>query len=238
MSMADGQKTLIWERVEAGRASRKLDYGAIVAAAMRIADRGGLEAISMRSVATALRAGTMSLYRYVAGKEDLLDLILDAAYGEIPLPESAGLDWQARLRDVGIASRRILKQHPWLAPLLTRRPTLGPNYLKWFEYLLRCTAASERPMEIQVRMVGTWWSYITGYIAYELGEIETNRRHRLTEAKKRRIVQPYVLRVLATGRYPCLAEFWRSRTGQTSDEDFAAGLAIVLTGLKSIAGAD
>ena len=90
----------IWERLRTERATRKLNYGAIVRAAMKLADRDGLEAVSMRNVARALNAGTMSLYRYVSGKEDLLDLILDAAYGEITLPESPQLNWQERLRRV------------------------------------------------------------------------------------------------------------------------------------------
>lgn len=234
--MAKKQAALIWERIGADHPARKLNYAAIIGAAMKLADRGGLEAVSMRNVAGALDAGTMSLYRYVADKEDLLDLILDAAYGEIPLPQAPELGWQERLRRVGISSRQVLKAHPWLASLITRRPTLGPNYLNWFEYLLSCTERSREAMDARVRMIGTWWAYITGFIAYELGEMETNRRHRLTETKKRRIVQPYVLKVLATGNFPCLADFWKRGVGQPTDADFAAGLDVVLAGLKSVTG--
>ena len=232
--MAGSKTTLIWERAAEEHTSRRLHYDAIVEAALKLADRSGLEAVSMRNVAAALDAGTMSLYRYVTGKEDLLDLILDAAYGEIPLPESSRLGWQERLRRVALASRRVLKVHPWLASLISRRPTLGPNYLRWFECLLRSTGESGKSLEVRVRMIGTLWAYITGFIAYELGEIETNRRHRLTEEKKRRIVQPYVLRILATGNFPCLAEFWKSGKGQPTDADFTAGLDAVLRGIEAM----
>ena len=83
-------------------------------------------------------------------------------------------------------------------------------------------------------MIGTLWAYITGSIAYELEEMETNRRHYFTEAKKRRIVQPYVMRILATGNFPCLAEFWKSGGGQPSDEGFTSGLDAVLAGIQSM----
>ena len=71
----------IWPRLQAAGAKRRLSYDALVRAAAEIADRQGIEAVTMRSVATALNAGAMSLYRYVRGKDDLLDLILDAAFG-------------------------------------------------------------------------------------------------------------------------------------------------------------
>lgn len=232
--MPDRKATFIWERLNSRRPSVRLGYDAIVRASLKLADRSGLEAVSMRNVAAALGAGTMSLYRHVTGKEDLLDLILDAAYGEIPLPGSARLNWQQRLRCISIASRQVLKAHPWLAPLISRRPTLGPNYLRWFEFLLRSAQESGRPLEVRVRMIGTLWSYITGFIAYELGEIEANRRHDLTEAKKRRIAQPYVVSILATGNFPCLAEFWKSGLGQPTDEAFTAGLDAVLTGIQAM----
>jgi AcrR family transcriptional regulator len=229
------RRQLIWERMAEGPASRKLDYGSIVRAAMKLADRDGIEAVSMRNVAAALDAGTMSLYRYVAGKDDLLDLILDAAYGEIRLPQDVGIDWQNQFRRVAVESRRVMKSHPWLASLMSRRPTLGPNYLRWFECLLGATLSSGRNMQIRIRMIGTAWSYVSGFIAYELGEMETNRKYKLTEAKKRKAAQPYVAQILATGRHPHLSEFLKhGNIGQPTDEDFTAGLNAMLTGIASM----
>lgn len=232
--MAARDCRLIWERVQADHRARNLDYGAIVGAAMKLADRDGIEAVSMRSVAGALGAGTMSLYRYVAGKDDLLDLILDAAYGQIPLPQPSRSDWRKQLRLVAMETRRVLKEHSWVASLISRRPNLGPNYLRWFEFVLETTGSSGRSMETRVRMIGTLWAYVSGFIAYELGEIETNRRLKLTEAKKRRMVQPYVDRVLGTGKYPCLAELLKRGIAPPSEEDFLTGLNAVLTGFASM----
>jgi AcrR family transcriptional regulator len=232
--MVKNKSTLIWQRLIAERAPRKLDYVSLIGAATNIADRQGLAAVTMRSVAAAVGAGTMSLYRYVSGKDDLLDLILDAAYGEIPLPVSSARDWQDRLTRVAMDSRRVLKAHSWLAPLLTSRPTLGPNYLRWFEYLLAATASPHRDMKTQVRMIGTMWSFVTGFVAYELGEIETHRKHKLTEARKRQIALPYVTQVIATGKFPYLEQFLKSGAGRPTDDDFREGLRAVLAGIASI----
>jgi AcrR family transcriptional regulator len=191
---------LIWQRVLAARPTRKLDYPGIVRIAMEIADELGLDAISMRNVASRLEAGTMSLYRYVAGKGELLDLILDSAYGEIAIPRQQSKDWRSDILRVARETRTVLKAHPWLTPLITMRPSLGPNYLRWFEFLLATTSAPGRAMRTQVRMIGTIWAYVTGFVGYETGEIETNRRHNLTEERKRELAAPYVQQVLSTGR--------------------------------------
>lgn len=232
--MAKKAPPLIWDRILLPHATRKLDYDSITRAAIALADRRGLAAVSMRNVAANLGVGTMSLYRYVTGKDDLLDLILDAVYGEIDLPELDGMTWQGCFKSIAVDTRRILKIHSWLGPLLPRRPTLGPNYLRWFENLLAATAQGNRDMETRVRMIGTVWSYVSGFIAYELGEMETNRLHDLTEAKKRRIALPYIARITANGTYPCLEEFLRSGLGEPTDEDFIAGLQAVLKGIESL----
>ena len=171
-------------------------------------------------------------------KDDLLDLILDAAYGEIPLPDSPDGDWQSQLMSVAVASRRVLKAHSWLAPLIASRPTLGPNYLRWFEYMLAATASAHRDMRTRVRMIGTMWSFVTGFVAYELGEMEVNRKYKLTEAKKRRLARPYVTQVIATGKFPNLEQFLNCEIGAPTDEDFREGLRAVLGGLTSISSAN
>lgn len=233
--MAGTRSKLIWERLGTPRVSRKLDYNRIVRATMSLADKKGIEAFSMRNVADALGVGAMSLYRYVDGKDDLLDLILDAAYGEIPLPRAPQMGWLQKFRRVAIESRRVMQSHPWLASLVSRRPTLGPNYLRWFEYLLEASASSGCGMARRVQMIGTVWAYVSGFIGYELGERETERKHNLTRAEKRRIARPYVSELLSRGEFPHLAEFIKSDLGQPNDEAFVNGLEIVLSGIEAYA---
>lgn len=95
-------------------------------AAIQLADADGLEAVSLRKVATALGVGPMRLYTYIAGKDELLDLMVDAAYAEI---RPAGDDWREVLRSLAETTRHAAHEHEWLADLLGGRPQLGPHAL-------------------------------------------------------------------------------------------------------------
>jgi AcrR family transcriptional regulator len=226
-------KSLIWQRAEAARGSHKLGFASITGAAMELADKGGLEDVSIRKIANRLESGTMSLYRYVLGKNDLWDLMLDAAFGEISLPSSPAKNWRRDLILVAVETRRTMLRHPWLVPLATARPTLGPCYLRWFEFLLATTAGKKRDLRTRVRIIGALWAYTSGFAGYELGERETNRRHSLTEDRKRSLAAPYLEQVIATGNFPCFAEFLREFKPGDSDVEFEIGLRALLKGLAS-----
>lgn len=225
---------LIWERLSRASGKRPtLDYPGIVQTAIGIADREGLDAVSMRRIAQELGAGTMSLYRYITGKEELYDLMLDNAYGEMEVPERATGSWRTCLARLARQTRAVLKRHPWLAPLLTSRPTLGPNYLRWFEVSLGAAAKLRPEMRSMMRVVGTINAYVAGFAGYETGEAEANRRHGLSEEQKRVMVKPYLQPLLATGRFPNLSRFLTEGSGEPTDEDFEFGLKCVLDGLAS-----
>jgi AcrR family transcriptional regulator len=150
--MAAGQSSpSIWmrpERAALGRPAQR-SRAEITAAAIGIADREGLDAVSMRRVAAELGTGAASLYRYVETREDLLDLMTDAAGGEDPLPEPSG-DWLADLVAVAGRSREILRRHPWLADLAITRPVLGPNGVAVLEHVL--TVLAPHPADLGTKM--------------------------------------------------------------------------------------
>ena len=203
----------------------------IGAAAMRIADPEGLEAISMRRIAEELGSGVMSLYRHVSGKDQILDLLLDAAYGEIVVPAAPSGNWREDVRDMARQTRQVLKRHAWLGPLLTSRPTFGPNYLRWFEFLLAATGLEAPGIQARLRVIGTVFAYVAGVVGYELGEEETNRRHKLTPERKRKLAAPHLAPILATGLYPNLAQFVEEGGGEPTDESFEFGLKCVFDGV-------
>jgi AcrR family transcriptional regulator len=209
----------------------KLNVARIVAAAVRIADREGLEALSMRGIAEEMGSGVMSLYRHVSGKDRLLDLLLDEAYGEIAVPDTSSGDWQTDLREMARQTRQVLKRHWWLGSLLTSRPTFGPNYLRWFEFLLAATAGAVPKVPSRVRVIGTVFAYINGVVGYELGEEQTNRRHDLTPERKRELAAPHLAPILASGLYPNLALFVEQGGSEPTDESFELGLDCVLDGI-------
>ncbi|MGH3994229.1 MAG: TetR/AcrR family transcriptional regulator [Pseudonocardiaceae bacterium] len=115
---------------------RGLDLDAVVAAATELADRDGLEAVTMRRVAQALAVGAMTLYTYVPGKAELLDLMLDAAYARMPRADTTGKHWRARLIAIAEENRALFDTHPWAAAVSTLRPPLGPGLIAKYEHEL------------------------------------------------------------------------------------------------------
>ena len=132
---------MIWMRPENAATGRPARHSRdeITAAAVAIADREGLDAVSMRRVAARLGTGAASLYRYLESREDLLDLMVDATGAEYVFTAPTG-DWLGDLLDIGEQARAIMRRHPWLPPLLTTRPVLGPNGLVLLEHGLEALA--------------------------------------------------------------------------------------------------
>jgi len=131
----------IWmrpERAMVGRPAQR-SRAEITAAAVGLADREGLDALSMRRVAAELGTGAASLYRYVETREDLLDLMIDATGAEYVFPGPAG-DWLADLLAIGDQARAIMRRHPWLPSLLINRSVLGPNGLVLLEHVMAALA--------------------------------------------------------------------------------------------------
>ncbi len=116
---------------------RGLTLERIVAAGIEVATIEGLSALSMARVATELGVGTMSLYRYVAAKDELLTLMVDTALGAPPAIEPNEPDWRAGLTRWAVAVRDAYRRHPWALRVPISAPPLGPNNVAWLERALR-----------------------------------------------------------------------------------------------------
>ncbi|ASU80038.1 TetR/AcrR family transcriptional regulator [Actinopolyspora erythraea] len=114
-----------------------LTIEAVVDTATEIADTEGIDAVTMRNVGRKLGTAPMTLYTYVPGKAELLDLMLDAGYARMSRSEPAGSDWRSRLEAVAHENRALLRTHPWMGEISTNRPILGPGALGKYEYELR-----------------------------------------------------------------------------------------------------
>ena len=101
----------------------------VVVEAVRLADRDGIDGLSMRRLAGSLGAGAMSLYHYVASKEELLVAMIDIVFAEIELPP-AETDWQTAMRRRAVSARQVLARHPWAIPLLDSQMSSGPANLR------------------------------------------------------------------------------------------------------------
>ena len=114
----------------------RLSRAQVAAAALEVADREGLDALSMRVLAERLGVGTMTLYGYFRNKDELLDAVVDCAVSDERPPDLDG-DWRGQLREVVRYARRGLLRHPSLVELRVRRPVLRPEALRFSEMVLR-----------------------------------------------------------------------------------------------------
>ncbi|GII54052.1 TetR family transcriptional regulator [Planotetraspora thailandica] len=223
--------SVIWERPEPGpRRVVRLDRAGITAAAVPIADREGLEAVSLRRVASALGTGPMRLYGYLDTKDDLLDLMMDAVCGEIELPAPPELPgsggWREDLRAIAHGTQFIARRHPWYVTLLGTRQPYGPNGLAYSERLFASVAALGLSARETVHAVNAVRAYIAGFLQLELlpGPEAEPGVEQLT----------YLARMAATGRYPALARIFAEFERVSPDEAFAEGLERVLDGVAAL----
>jgi AcrR family transcriptional regulator len=121
---------------KAGAARRaQLTRERVVAAGIELADRDGIESISMRRLAQELGVEAMSLYTHVRNKDDLLDGMVDAVIGKIPTA-AVGTDWKTSLRQMALAARGVLLTHPWAPRPIESRTTPGPAAMRYINAVL------------------------------------------------------------------------------------------------------
>lgn len=160
---ADPQSTLdlLWGNVaETRRGPRpSLSAGAVGVAALALADEGGLAALSMRALGARLGVAAMALYRYVPSKDVLLELVLEAAYAELPDELPAGAGWQQRLRQVATEAWMLYRRHPWMLQVSVQRPSLGPHAIRKYERELRAiepAGLSDLDMDLAIAAVSDY----------------------------------------------------------------------------------
>jgi AcrR family transcriptional regulator len=113
-----------------------LSIDAVVDTATDLADAEGLDAVTMRRVAQELGVVPMTLYTYVPGKAELLDLMLDGAYARMTRTDSSGRPWRQRLAAIAAENWDLFEAHPWAAAVSTIRPPLGPGQMAKYEHEL------------------------------------------------------------------------------------------------------
>ena len=153
----------VWSRPDRGARGPRPEHSRaeIAAAAISLADSGGLSAVSMRAVAGALGTVAGSLYRYLSSRDELLDLMVDAALGELQLDRESTEDWLDDLVALADDQLALYRRHPWLLEAGLRGTSLGPNATDYFECCLRLLAPVER--DIAAKMEAT--AMITGVVS-------------------------------------------------------------------------
>lgn len=221
---------LVWERPEPPNrpVPAPLSRERIVRVAIELADTGGLDAVSLRKVATALDVRPMRLYGYIAGKEELLDLMVDAAYAEI---RPVGDGWREALRSLAEATRHAAHEHEWLADLLGGRPQLGPHALASGETVV--AALGDVDVDAIMPMVAAVNAYVIGAVRREIAERRAERTTGMDEKRWQASLGPYLERTFATGRFPALATVVRDAAHLDADHTFRTGLDFLLDGIEA-----
>ncbi|MGW7204920.1 TetR/AcrR family transcriptional regulator [Streptomyces sp. NPDC054837] len=206
----------------------------IVEAAVQVADADGLDAVSMRRVAGELGTGAMSLYRYVPGKAELLDLMLDRVQKPSENPADLGDgDWRSALEALGRATLALYRRHPWLLQVNQSRPILGPSALDGMEKvltLIKPMGLTDPELVSAIIMID---GYVVGAARTQLYQQEVERRTGLTDAEFWQAQVPTLEKVMASGRYPVLAALSDDAFG-TDFDHFEFGLQRILDGLEVI----
>jgi AcrR family transcriptional regulator len=201
----------------------------VLRAAMRIADRDGIESLSMRKLGQELGVEAMSLYNHVRNKVDLLDGMIDVVFGEILLPAS-GTDWRTAMRERAGSARRILLRHPWAIGLMESRATPGPATLRHHDAVL----GSLRNAGFSVDMAAHAYSILDGYI-YGFTLTELTLPFSGSEGSSGVAeVAANIMEGFRSGEYPHLAEMAIDRAmkpGYSYGDEFEYGLDLILDGI-------
>jgi AcrR family transcriptional regulator len=181
-----------------------LSVGQVVAAAVELADAEGLGALSMRRVADRLGVGTMSLYTYVPGKAELLDLMLDMVLAEEARQDGADEGWRAGLEQRAREDWALFHRHPWILQITPGRALLGPNETDLLEASLRVVdgiGLSGTEMVLVVNLVA---DYTRGAAQTAVGAAQAERRTGISDEEWWKAREPLFDRYFDPDRFPTL----------------------------------
>jgi AcrR family transcriptional regulator len=204
----------------------------VLLAALALADDGGIEALTMRRLGERLEVEAMSLYNHVAGKDDILDGIVDLVFSEIAVPPDID-DWKTAMRLRAISTRDALARHPWAAILMQSRSIPGPATLRHHDSVI----GSLRKAGFTIDMAAHAFSVMDGYIyGFALQQLNLPSQ---TPAESSALAED-ILRGFPADKFPYLAEMiveHALKPGYDYAQEFDFGLDLILDGLDRIRAA-
>lgn len=208
-----------------------LDRERIVRVAVGLADEGGIASLSMRALGRALGVEAMSIYHHVAGKEALLDAMVDHVYGEIELPGTRA-GWRPGMRRRAASARRVLVTHRWAVPLMDSRTSPGPATLGHHDAVLGCLRRGGFSVAEAASAFSVLDSYVFGFVLQELALP-------FDSAQDAGALAGEILEGAPTEAFPYLAELVAHHVlapGYDHHAEFEIGLELILDGLAGRRG--
>ena len=210
-----------------GTAERpQLSRDRVLRAAVAVADGGGLGGLTIRSLATQLDVKPMSVYYYVANKNEILDGIVDLVFGEIELPSPGG-DWRAEIRKRARSAREVLRRHPWAIALMESRTSPGPATLRHHDANLGTLRAAGFSVVMTAHAYALLDAFVYGFAVQEAG-LPFEGSEDAAE------VAGGMMEQFASGQYPHLTELATEHVlqpGYVFGDEFDFGLELILDGL-------
>jgi AcrR family transcriptional regulator len=236
----DGETRIIWERPEPRPrpTPSRLTRDRIVRTAIMIADKDGLEAVSLRNVGAALGAGPMRLYGYLSSKTELLELMVDALYEEIISAKPCPKGWREALRSIAQRTRQTALAHLWFIELLGGRPHQGPGALAYLEASLAALNSAPGLEDRDAVLLASkiFHAYVIGAIRIEAAELLAERESGMDKSEWRAAMGPYLSRMIQTGKFPTLGKLFQRATHPSGNVIFEQGLECVIDGILARVG--
>jgi AcrR family transcriptional regulator len=201
----------------------------IVRAAIDLADKGGIESLSMRKLSQSLGGAAMSLYNHVSDKDDLLDGMIDAMFSEVELPVGE-VDWKTSMRERAISMRTVMTRHSWAIGLMESRRTPGPATLRHHDAVIGCLRDAGFTIQLAAHAFSALDSYIYGFALQERS-LAFGTPEETSELAKAFLLQ------FPIKDYPRLAELTIEHVlqpGYDYGDEFEFGLDLILDGLESL----
>jgi AcrR family transcriptional regulator len=240
VAKAGGDKTrpgfeLIWSRPrrEQRAARQPLSQEQIVAAAVTLADERGLDGVSTRAVAARLGVGATAMYWHVPSKDDLYELMFDAAMGELAFSGRPSGDWRADLRALAGQMHACFSRHRWLV-LLGIQPGIGPATRRYGEFGVAALAPLGLSRDQAVRVLAMVNNYVYGFAHRQAAWEQLRRRAGFTEADWAARLDQYL--DAARREDPELAADITTRMRLASEDSFDQGLRCLIEGIAASFG--
>ena len=219
-------------RSDRAAAEVSLSKQRVVTEAIRLADNEDVDKLSMRRLANELGAGVMSLYYYVANKDELLDAMIDVVFDEIELPTDTA-DWKAAMRQRAVSARQVLRRHPWAITLMESRTAPGPANLRHREAVFACLRKAGFSVEMATHANWLLDSYVYGFALQE-ASLPFDTAEEFAD-----ISQDVFMPQLPPDQYPYLNEAAATllAAGYDPADEFTFGLDLILGALEALAAA-